>query len=320
MALPLYPNAISLSAVNVELSYTSTQSITLNDAAVRSLFVKASGAIAMSDGHGKSAYVPDINSATWPGVDATYDYNGYRTMLKYHAAGQGSTTYFTLQNSASIGYLLMNGRAGADSGDGAGGSDERNNEDCCVCDGSDNRDKGGRGGDGGSGGALLVIENESGWGGGVAYSIVIGVPSSASPGGTTTAFGRSLTNDYTGTGNLQYAGPGGEGQHAVFDENCDGGQTGPGAGGQGDGYVESWTGQGLRFGQPGQGGGGGVGDCGCGQSSGVGAQGYSGSGYGAGGGGGGGSTPYLAPTGGSPNPDNSTAGGAVLIRFRYRPV
>jgi hypothetical protein len=53
MALPA-SGAISLSAVNTELGSSSTAAITMNDAAVRSLFGKSSGAIAMSDGYGKS--------------------------------------------------------------------------------------------------------------------------------------------------------------------------------------------------------------------------------------------------------------------------
>ena len=48
---------ISLNQVNTELSYSSTATIGLNDAAVRSLFGKSSGQISMSDGWGKSAIV-----------------------------------------------------------------------------------------------------------------------------------------------------------------------------------------------------------------------------------------------------------------------
>ena len=56
MALPVSPNAISLGQVNTELGISpSTTEISLNQAAVRTLFAKSSGAIAMSDGHGKSA-------------------------------------------------------------------------------------------------------------------------------------------------------------------------------------------------------------------------------------------------------------------------
>lgn len=54
MALPS-SGAISLSAVNTELSLSSTATITMNDSGVRSLFGKSSGAISMSDGYGKSS-------------------------------------------------------------------------------------------------------------------------------------------------------------------------------------------------------------------------------------------------------------------------
>ena len=63
MALPVSPNAISLGQVNTELGISpSTTEISLNQAAVRSLFAISSGAIAMSDGHGKSAYTPYLNT------------------------------------------------------------------------------------------------------------------------------------------------------------------------------------------------------------------------------------------------------------------
>jgi hypothetical protein len=57
--------AIAFSDVNVELGFSSTATIALNDAAVRTLFGIASGAIAMSDGYGKAAtlgYVEDVFS------------------------------------------------------------------------------------------------------------------------------------------------------------------------------------------------------------------------------------------------------------------
>ena len=53
MALPA-SGAISFNNVNVELNLSGTATISLNDAAVRTLFAKASGAISMSDGYGKS--------------------------------------------------------------------------------------------------------------------------------------------------------------------------------------------------------------------------------------------------------------------------
>jgi hypothetical protein len=63
--------AIALSDVNVELGFSSTATIALNDAAVRTLFGIASGAISMSDGYGKAntlGYVEEVFS--------TYNYTG----------------------------------------------------------------------------------------------------------------------------------------------------------------------------------------------------------------------------------------------------
>lgn len=54
MALPSSGNSISLNQVNVELGLSGTTTISMNQTSVRNLFQKASGAISMSDGHGKS--------------------------------------------------------------------------------------------------------------------------------------------------------------------------------------------------------------------------------------------------------------------------
>jgi len=53
MTLPA-SGPISFSDVNVELAYSATATISLNDTAVRTLFGVASGQISMSDGYGKS--------------------------------------------------------------------------------------------------------------------------------------------------------------------------------------------------------------------------------------------------------------------------
>lgn len=67
MALP-GSGAISLNNVNAELGLSGTATISLNDAAVRTLFAINSGAISMSDGHGKSnlsAYLTAQNCTSY---------------------------------------------------------------------------------------------------------------------------------------------------------------------------------------------------------------------------------------------------------------
>lgn len=74
MALPA-SGPITLNAVNVELGLAGTATISLNDAAVRTLFGIASGTISMSDGYGKSSslgYIEDYFSTTlYDGIDGT---------------------------------------------------------------------------------------------------------------------------------------------------------------------------------------------------------------------------------------------------------
>ena len=83
MALPA-SGPISMSMVNTELGIPATTVITLNDAAVRTLFNKSSGAIAMSDGYGKS-------NILYTGIIDTI---GYRAAGAYFdGVGQGANTY-----------------------------------------------------------------------------------------------------------------------------------------------------------------------------------------------------------------------------------
>jgi hypothetical protein len=67
MALPTAGSAISLNQVNVELALTGTTAIQMNQTNVRTLFAKPSGAISMSDGHGKSAGAAAITSVVISG-------------------------------------------------------------------------------------------------------------------------------------------------------------------------------------------------------------------------------------------------------------
>lgn len=62
MTLPTHPGTISMDQVNTELGYSSTASISLNDAAVRTLFGIPSGTISLDDGHGKASYTHNLTS------------------------------------------------------------------------------------------------------------------------------------------------------------------------------------------------------------------------------------------------------------------
>lgn len=81
MALPSAPASISLNDVNVELGLSGTATITLNDAAVRTLFGVPSGQISMSDGYGKSNFwkntTKGFNAGGIPAVSAAADRTTY---------------------------------------------------------------------------------------------------------------------------------------------------------------------------------------------------------------------------------------------------
>ena len=104
MALPAYPNAISLNAVNVELGRAATTTISLNDEIVRTLFVISSGAIAMSDGHGKSAataplFMTGTNNAVNDRTIIGYAYAN----MSGGAAGAGNAGTTSITASAATG-------------------------------------------------------------------------------------------------------------------------------------------------------------------------------------------------------------------------
>lgn len=113
MALPA-SGAISLANVNTELGVASNTTRSLNDAAVRSLFGKASGVISMSDGYGKS----NSSSFTFsPTISAnTANYNLRAAAV---AAGWNGTTALNATvtiNSGVIVYSASTATAAFDTG------------------------------------------------------------------------------------------------------------------------------------------------------------------------------------------------------------
>lgn len=106
MALPS-TGAISLNAVNVELGLSGTTTISMNQSTVRTLFQKASGAISMSDGYGKSnvtapalvgytGFTSSSNRTIWNTLDFTmsdYNVNGGGWNIGFTVSGGGTITY-----------------------------------------------------------------------------------------------------------------------------------------------------------------------------------------------------------------------------------
>jgi len=94
--------AISMSNINVELGYSATATISLNDGPVRALLQRSSGNVSMSDAHGKSA------CAAY-GTFITSYCSGYS--LYYRYANGSCGTYDTLieNNSTSCGYCPPSG-------------------------------------------------------------------------------------------------------------------------------------------------------------------------------------------------------------------
>lgn len=86
MTLPA-SGSISLAQVNTELGLSSSASINLGQAGVRSLFGKASGAIALGDGYGKANVTPTVEYLVVAGGGAGNEggggAGGYRTATGY---------------------------------------------------------------------------------------------------------------------------------------------------------------------------------------------------------------------------------------------
>ena len=99
MALPQSGNSISLYQVNVELNNAGNTQISMNQASVRTLFQVASGAIAMSNGFGKSSAVAaSVSSYTSSPSYRCYNKSFDDEINWYINAGTGNITV-TLQRT-----------------------------------------------------------------------------------------------------------------------------------------------------------------------------------------------------------------------------
>jgi hypothetical protein len=105
MALPVSPNAISLNQVNTELGLTATATISMNDAAVRTLAgVGGSGTtISMSNLHGKSNYI-NVNTYSFTGSDQSFTVPSSITTIKVRVWGAGGGSGFVGPTGGLGGY------------------------------------------------------------------------------------------------------------------------------------------------------------------------------------------------------------------------
>jgi len=114
MALPA-SGAISLSAVNTELRLSATATISLNDAAVRTLFNVASGAIGLGTGYGKQYRVtPTVvysSSATRVSTDVSA-IPGYVAGISDIVITVNSGVVFTSNALGSAAWDITGGTAG----------------------------------------------------------------------------------------------------------------------------------------------------------------------------------------------------------------
>jgi hypothetical protein len=101
MALPVSPNSISMSEINVELTFPSTARISLNDTPVRKLLGKLSGTISMREGYGQTL----LTKLPTPLVTAT---SGLGSITFNWGAIEGARYWYYLNGSETAQEALTN--------------------------------------------------------------------------------------------------------------------------------------------------------------------------------------------------------------------
>jgi hypothetical protein len=258
MALPS-SGQISMSQVNTELSLSSTAQISLNDAAVRTLFVKASGAISLNDGHGKSSQAPQpaytnvlnypfsYSDYTWTvpagvywckvkswGAGGTIGYGAYRG----GGGGYSEAIYPVVPGqtvTTMVGHSAYDGYPGGvyHGGYSSGGYNKITNGTWVIWTGGGGCQADGNGGGGGGG------NNAGGESGGQTGQYVGGDAQPGGGGNQPTSAGQDGEHDSqdnnAGAGGAGYHGGGGGQARADFD----GYDNTYGAGGGGSGYIST---------------------------------------------------------------------------------
>jgi len=245
MTLPVSPNAISFSQVNTELGLSSTAQISLNDSAVRTLFGKASGAISMSDGRGKSN--------TFSFTISSNQVNANLRTLAVNAGWNQSSQVIATINSGVYVYSTSTGTAGLTiNGSFPGGVTLTNNGYIMGMGGAGTATTPTAGGPAISLGVNCTITNNTyigGGGGGGSTAQSIGISGNVGPGGGGGAGGGAGGGYYGGGSGGGIGASGGPGQIAYITANCypyptgsggGGGRIMPGTGGSGGTPGEPW--------------------------------------------------------------------------------